>query len=112
MSSPFLTQFRKGGISREMRLTAASGALPLSAVDQVELLSLLSRDRDRKVSLGAISSLKSLEVALVTSVIKEPSINLRFFLFLGAILSQMRSMRRLCATPILVTASLHFLCLS
>ncbi len=83
MSSPFLTQFRKGGISREMRLTAASGALPLSAVDQVELLSLLSRDRDRKVSLGAISSLKSLEVALVTSVIKEPSINPEILSFFG-----------------------------
>ncbi len=36
MSSPLVTQFRRGGVSKDVRLTAATGALPLSPADQIE----------------------------------------------------------------------------
>ena len=47
MGSPLVDQFRKGGVSRDVRLTAAGGLLPLKPIEQVELLFLLTRDRDR-----------------------------------------------------------------
>ncbi|MGH9337604.1 MAG: hypothetical protein ACRD21_27965, partial [Vicinamibacteria bacterium] len=57
MSSPLVNQFKKGGISRDVRLTAASGALPLTPFDQVELLFLLTRDSDDEVASNARTSL-------------------------------------------------------
>ncbi len=49
MISPLVEQFRKGGVTRDVRLTAAVGLLPLKPMDQVELLYLLTRDRDEEI---------------------------------------------------------------
>lgn len=83
MSSPLVTQFRKGGVSRDVRLTAASGALPLSPADQVELLFLLTRDRDEEVSHQAESSLETLDEASVVSVLREESTSADVLAFFG-----------------------------
>jgi len=83
MSSPLVTQFRKGGVSRDVRLTAASGALPLSPADQVELLFLLTRDRDEEVSRQASSSLETLDEASVVSVLREESTSADGLAFFG-----------------------------
>jgi hypothetical protein len=56
LSSPLVNQFKKGGISRDVRLTGASGALPLTPFDQVELLFLLTRDSDEEAEDGAGAS--------------------------------------------------------
>jgi len=73
MSSPLVTQFRRGGVSQEVRLTAASGALPLSPSDQVELLYLLTRDSDEGVSATAESSLAGLEEESLVTVVADVS---------------------------------------
>jgi hypothetical protein len=83
MSSPLVTQFRRGGVSRDVRLTAASGALPLSPADQVELLFLLTRDRDEAVSKQAESSLQALDDASLVSVVKEESTSVDVLVFFG-----------------------------
>ncbi len=83
MSSPLVTQFRRGGVSRDVRLTAASGALPLSPADQVELLFLLTRDRDEDVSRQAESSLQSLDDSSLVSVVKEESTSVDVLAFFG-----------------------------
>lgn len=83
MTSPLVTQFRRGGVSREVRLTAASGALPLSPADQVELLFLLTRDREEEVSQRAASSLESLDEASVVSVLREESTSVDVLVFFG-----------------------------
>jgi hypothetical protein len=83
MSSPLVTQFRRGGVSRDVRLTAASGALPLSPSDQVELLFLLTRDRDEEVSQQAESSLQALEDSSIVSVVKEENTSVDVLVFFG-----------------------------
>lgn len=35
MASPLVEQFRRGGVTRDVRLTAAVGLLPLKPMDQV-----------------------------------------------------------------------------
>lgn len=83
MSSPLVTQFRRGGVSRDVRLTAASGALPLSPADQVELLFLLTRDSDEEVSRQAESSLQAQEDGILVSVLKEESTSVDVLAFFG-----------------------------
>ena len=84
MSSPLVTQFRRGGVSRDVRLTAASGALPLSPSDQVELLFLLTRDSDDEVSQQADSSLQALDQASLVSVLREEATAVDVLAFFGA----------------------------
>lgn len=83
MSSPLVTQFRRGGVSRDVRLTAASGALPLSPADQVELLFLLTRDQDDEVSRVADSSLEGMDAGLLVSVLKEEATSVDVLAFFG-----------------------------
>ena len=58
-------------MSKDVRLTAATGALPLSPADQIELLFLLSRYRDEAVSAQASTSLQAMDEASLISVLKE-----------------------------------------
>jgi len=83
MSSPLVTQFRRGGVSKDVRLTAATGALPLSPADQIELLFLLSRDRDDAVSAQASTSLQAMDEASLISVLKEVSTPADVLAFFG-----------------------------
>lgn len=83
MSSPLVTQFRRGGVSRDVRLTAASGALPLSPADQVELLFLLTRDQDEEVSSQAESSLQAMDDSSIVTVVKEESTSVDVLMFFG-----------------------------
>ena len=83
MSSPLVTQFRRGGVSKDVRLTAATGALPLSPADQIELLFLLSRDRDEAVSAQASTSLQDMDEASLISVLKEVSTPADVLAFFG-----------------------------
>ena len=83
MSSPLVTQFRRGGVSKDVRLTAATGALPLSPADQIELLLLLSRDRDDAVSAQASTSLQAMDEASLISVLKEVSTPADVLAFFG-----------------------------
>jgi len=83
MASPLVEQFRKGGVSREVRLTAASGALPLTPLDQTELLYLLSRDIDEEVRATAEASLLALPAEDVEAVVKDVSAHAKVLDFYG-----------------------------
>lgn len=83
MSSPLVNQFKKGGISRDVRLTAASGALPLTPFDQVELLFLLTRDADEEVSRTAQASLLAVSPQALAAVLKDPTVPAEALAFLG-----------------------------
>jgi hypothetical protein len=47
--NPFVDQFRRGGVPRELRLMAAQGALPLKPADFIELLYHLLKDADDEI---------------------------------------------------------------
>lgn len=71
-TTPLLDQFRRGEVDRQLRLEAASGALPIPSLDQLVLLELLSVDPDEDVRLRAASTLVSMpdeaiRVALASS---------------------------------------------
>ncbi len=83
MSSPLVNQFKKGGISRDVRMTAASGALPLTPFDQVELLFLLTRDSDEDVSKTAQKSLLGVSPQALAMVLKDPEVPADALAFLG-----------------------------
>ena len=83
MSSPLVNQFKKGGISRDVRLTAASGALPLTHFDQVELLFLLTRDSDEDVTKTAQRSLLGVSPSALATVLRDPTVPADALAFLG-----------------------------
>jgi hypothetical protein len=83
LSSPLVNQFKKGGISRDVRLTGASGALPLTPFDQVELLFLLTRDSDEEVAKTAQKSLLGVSPAALAAVLKDPTVPADALAFLG-----------------------------
>ena len=83
MSSPLVTQFRRGGVSKDVRLTAATGTLPLSPADQIELLFLLTRDRDDAVSARASTSLEAMDEAPLIRVLREVSTPADVLAFFG-----------------------------
>ncbi len=83
MSSPLVNQFKKGGISRDVRMTAATGALPLTPFDQVELLFLLTRDSDEDVAKTAQQSLLGVSPMALATVLKDPLVPPEALAFLG-----------------------------
>lgn len=58
--SPLIDLFRRGEVSREIRLLAAGGALAPRALEQVALLVLLTGDDDRLVALQAHATIENL----------------------------------------------------
>ncbi len=62
-TNPFIIQFRKGGVPRELRLMAAEGALPLKPEDLVELWTDLTRDPEAEVKTTASASLAAFGAA-------------------------------------------------
>jgi len=84
MTSPLVEQFRKGGVSRDVRLTAAAGLLPLKPMDQAELLQLLTRDRDEAVRSKAEASLLEMKPESLQGVLKDGSANPKVLDFFGA----------------------------
>jgi hypothetical protein len=83
MASGLVEQFRKGGVTRDVRLTAASGLLPLKPMDQADLLYLLSRDRDDEVREKAAASLLSMKPDSLRGILKDTSINSKILDFFG-----------------------------
>src|SRR3989304_1897178 len=84
MTSPLVEQFRKGGVSRDVRLTAAAGLLPLKPMDQAELFQLLTRDRDEAVRSKAEASLLEMKPESLQGVLKDGSANPKVLDFFGA----------------------------
>jgi hypothetical protein len=58
--NPFVEQFRKGGVARDLRLMAAQGALPLKPADLAELLHHLLSDPDPVVGQSATATLTAM----------------------------------------------------
>ena len=69
-TNPFIGQFRKGGVPRELRLMAAQGALPLKPEDLVELWTDLTRDPDETVRDTAIGSLTGFDPTEFLPILK------------------------------------------
>ena len=84
MASPLVEQFRKGGVTRDVRLTAAAGLLPLKPMDQVELLYLLTRDRDEEIRAKSEASLLELKADNLRGVLKDTSANPKVLDFYGS----------------------------
>ena len=83
MTSPLVIQFRKGGVSKDVRMTAASGALPLKPSDQIELLYLLTRDKDEEISGTAERSLLEVDDEALVGVLKDASVPEQVLAFYG-----------------------------
>ncbi len=81
MASPLVDQFRKGGVTRDVRLTAAEGLLPLKPMDQAALLHLLTRDRDEEVRVKAETSLLEIKADNLRGVLKDSSVNAKVLEF-------------------------------
>lgn len=69
-TNPFIIQFRKGGVPRELRLMAAQGALPLKPEDLVELWTDLTRDPEAEVKETAVASLTAFGAAEFLPILK------------------------------------------
>lgn len=64
-------------------MTAASGALPLKPSDQIELLYLLTRDRDEEISGTAERSLLAVDDEALVGVLKDASVPEQVLAFYG-----------------------------
>jgi hypothetical protein len=70
--SPLLDLFRRGEVSRDLRLLAAQGALAPRAPEQLALLILLTDDSDRDVATQATATLDSLPSDALRAFLARP----------------------------------------
>jgi hypothetical protein len=70
-SNPFVDQFRRGGVPRELRLMAAQGALPLKPADFIELLHHLLKDADEEIRGTAGKTLTGLPADELKPLLKD-----------------------------------------
>ena len=69
--NPFVEQFRKGGVPRDLRLMAAQGALPLTPGDLAELLHHLLSDVDASIGESASTTLMAMSVEDVLPIARD-----------------------------------------
>jgi hypothetical protein len=69
--NPFVEQFRKGGVPRDLRLMAAQGALPLKPSDLAELLHHLLSDADAAIGQSASATLMAMPAEEVFPIAKD-----------------------------------------
>lgn len=69
--NPFVEQFRKGGVPRDLRLMAAEGALPLKPADLAELLHVLLGDPDAAIGQSATSTLMAMPVEEILPISRD-----------------------------------------
>ena len=70
-TNPFVDQFRRGGVPRDLRVMAAQGALPLKPADFIELLHHLMKDVDDEIRATAASTLGGLPVDELRPILKD-----------------------------------------
>ena len=70
--SPLIDLFRRGEVSRELRLLAAQGALAPRALDQLALLILLTSDTDALVVAQAAATVESLPIDALRAFLARP----------------------------------------
>jgi hypothetical protein len=70
-ANPFVEQFRRGGVARELRLMAAQGALPLTPADLADLLHHLLGDHDPEVAQSASGTLAAMPVEEVLPIARD-----------------------------------------
>ena len=69
--NPFVEQFRRGGVARDLRLMAAQGALPLKPADLAELLHHLLGDPEAEVAQSASATLMAIPVEEMLPIAKD-----------------------------------------
>jgi hypothetical protein len=69
--NPFVAQFRRGGVPRDLRLMAAQGALPLKTEDLVELLHHLLSDVDTAIAAASSATLLAVAVAEMVPIVRD-----------------------------------------
>ena len=69
--NPLVEQFRRGAVPRDLRLIAAQGALPLTPADLMELLQLLTGDREPEVRETAAATLLGIATDEVLPVARD-----------------------------------------
>jgi hypothetical protein len=69
-TNPLVEQFRRGGVTRDLRLMAAQGLLPLKPEDIVELWTDLVADPDHGVRAAAETSLSAFPAADLRPILK------------------------------------------
>jgi len=70
-TNPFVDQFRRGGVPRDLRLMAAQGALPLKPAEVVELLHHLMKDIDDEIRATAGATLTGLPSDELRPILKD-----------------------------------------
>lgn len=69
--NPFVEQFRRGSIPRDLRLMAAQGALPLKPADLADLLHHLLGDADPAIAQSASATLMALPVEEMVPIARD-----------------------------------------
>jgi hypothetical protein len=74
LQSPLVESFRRGEVSRDVRLTAARGALPAPADEVLALLVMLCGDPDSEISAVATATLDTLPVDALRGFLAGPDV--------------------------------------
>lgn len=70
-TNPFVDQFRRGGVPRDLRMMAAEGALPLKPADFIELLHHLMKDVDDEIRATAGNTLGGMPADELRPILKD-----------------------------------------
>jgi hypothetical protein len=79
--SPLLDAFKRGEVSRDLRLLAAQGAVAPPAAEQLELLSLLAADADPEIVSAAENTIAAIPPAALAAILAgdvPPELRARF----------------------------------
>jgi hypothetical protein len=82
--SPLIDLFRRGEVTRDIRLLAAGGALAPRALEQLALLVLLTGDPDRMVALQANVTIENLPRAPLAAFLARPDVPTELRAFFAA----------------------------
>jgi hypothetical protein len=69
--NPFVEQFRRGGVPRDLRLMAAQGALPLTPADLADLLHHLLGDSEAEIAQSASATLMAMPLEEMLPIAKD-----------------------------------------
>ena len=82
--SPLIDQFRRGEVTRDVRLLAAQGALAPRALEQVALLAMLSEDADPEIATVASATIGKLPKDTLSAVLGRPEVTTELRAFFEA----------------------------
>ena len=108
--SPQVARIVGPGAPREVQLSAARGALPLSGADLLTVLGFLCANPDPEIKAAAVGTLSTLPATILQPVLDDPALHFKLLDLLARVrLNDVQLMERVIVHPMVSDATLRYL---